>query len=82
MDRVACIQRFYRAGAYTVDGNRSVRGNRMQLTEQAELAQRLLEDDEQVLDEILNLCGPMVLSCAPAALSFLFLAEFTWPDVQ
>ena len=34
----------------------------MQLTEQAELAERLLEDDEQVLDEILHLWGPMVLS--------------------
>ncbi len=32
----------------------------MQMTEQADLGQRLLENDEQVLDEILRTFGPMI----------------------
>ncbi|MCP4506423.1 MAG: sigma-70 family RNA polymerase sigma factor [Fuerstiella sp.] len=33
----------------------------MQTTEQADLAQRLLDDDEQALDDVLRLFGPMML---------------------
>lgn len=33
----------------------------MQTTEQADLAQRLLDDDERALDEVLRLIGPVVL---------------------
>ncbi len=33
----------------------------MQMTEQADLVQRLLDDDEQALDDILRTFGPMVL---------------------
>jgi len=33
----------------------------MQTTEQADLGQRLLDDDEQVLDDVLRAFGPMVL---------------------
>lgn len=34
----------------------------MQTTEQADMAQRLLDNDEQVLDEILRTLGPVILS--------------------
>ena len=34
----------------------------MQVTEQADFAQRLLDDDEQVLEDILRVFGPMVLA--------------------
>lgn len=34
----------------------------MQMTEQADLGQRLLENDEQVLDEILRSYGPVILA--------------------